>query len=83
VDETLGPVLEYGQHRRTPLLSTLEALAANGWNQRATAKALRIHINTLTYRVQRLETLLGAPLDDAELRVVLGIALQARHLQLG
>jgi sugar diacid utilization regulator/putative methionine-R-sulfoxide reductase with GAF domain len=83
VDETLGPVLEYGQHRRTPLLPTLEALAANGWNQRATAKALRIHINTLTYRVQRLETLLGGPLDDAELRVVLGIALQARHVQLG
>jgi sugar diacid utilization regulator/putative methionine-R-sulfoxide reductase with GAF domain len=83
VDETLGPVLEYGQHRRTPLLSTLEALAANGWNQRSTAKALRIHINTLTYRVQRLEALLGVPLDDAELRVVLGIALQARNLQLG
>lgn len=83
VDETLGPVLDYGQHRRTPLLPTLEALAANGWNQRATAKALRIHINTLTYRVQRLETLLGVPLDDAELRVVLGIALQARNLQLG
>jgi sugar diacid utilization regulator/putative methionine-R-sulfoxide reductase with GAF domain len=83
VDETLGPVLEYGQHRRTPLLPTLEALATNGWNQRATAKALRIHINTLTYRVQRLETLLGVRLDDAELRVVLGIALQARNLQLG
>jgi sugar diacid utilization regulator len=83
VDETLGPLLEYEQHHRTPLLATLEALATNGWNQRATAKALRIHINTLTYRVQRLEALLGVALDDAELRVVLGIALQARGLQLG
>lgn len=80
VDETLGPLLEYGRHRRTPLLATLEALSAEGWNQRAAARRLRIHINTLTYRLQRLETVLQVSLDDAETRVVLGVALQARTL---
>lgn len=80
VGETLGPVLEYGRRRATPLLATLEALAAAGWNQRASARALGIHINTLTYRLQRLETLLQASLDDPETRVVLGVALQARGL---
>ncbi len=80
VDETLGPVLLYGQQRGTPLLATLEALAAAGWNQRAAARDLHIHINTLAYRVQRLEALLGVSLGDAETRVVLRIALQARSL---
>jgi len=80
VNETLGPVLVYGQQRGTPLLATLEALAAAGWNQRAAARDLHIHINTLAYRVQRLETLLGASLSDPETRVVVRIALQARSL---
>ncbi|MGC8474636.1 MAG: helix-turn-helix domain-containing protein, partial [Candidatus Dormibacteria bacterium] len=51
-----------------------------GWNQRAAARRLRVHINTLTYRVQRLEALLQLSLDDPETRVVLQVALQARTL---
>ncbi len=81
VAETLGPVLEYEKRRETPLLATLEALVAEGWNQRAASRRLRCHINTLTYRAQRLEALLQVSLDDPETRVVLGIALQARGLR--
>ncbi|MHB8325108.1 MAG: helix-turn-helix domain-containing protein [Candidatus Dormibacteria bacterium] len=80
IEETLGPVLEYGQRRGTPLVATLEALAAGGWNQRAAARDLHIHINTLAYRIQRIEALLGVSLSDAETRVVVRIALQARSL---
>jgi DNA-binding PucR family transcriptional regulator len=80
VEETLGPVLHYAERHRTPLLPSLEALVGQGWNQRAAARQLQVHINTLTYRVQRLEDLLNASLDDAETRVVLSIALQARQL---
>ncbi|MGH7705985.1 MAG: helix-turn-helix domain-containing protein [Candidatus Dormibacteria bacterium] len=83
VEETLGPVLTYAQRHRTPLLPTLEALVAQRWNQRAAGRQLHVHINTLAYRVQRIEDLLGASLDDAETRVVLSIALQARQLLAG
>jgi sugar diacid utilization regulator/putative methionine-R-sulfoxide reductase with GAF domain len=83
VDETLGPILTYAQRHRTPLLSTLEALVAQRWNQRAAGRQLHVHINTLAYRVQRIEDLLGASLDDAETRVVLSVALQARQLLSG
>ena len=83
VDETLGPILAYAQRHRTPLLTTLEALVAQGWNQRAAARQLHVHINTLAYRVQRIEDLLSASLDDAETRVVLSVALQARQLLSG
>jgi DNA-binding PucR family transcriptional regulator len=80
VEESLGPVLHYAERHRTPLLPTLEALVVQGWNQRAAARQLHVHINTLTYRVQRIEDLLNSSLDDSETRVVLSIALQARQL---
>ncbi|HVC38681.1 MAG TPA: helix-turn-helix domain-containing protein [Candidatus Dormibacteraeota bacterium] len=83
VDETLGPILGYALRHRTPLLATLEALVSQRWNQRAAARQLHVHINTLAYRVQRIEDLLSASLDDAETRVVLSVALQARQLYSG
>ncbi len=83
VEESLGAVLAYEERHRTPLTATLEALSNQGWNQRAAARALGIHINSLAYRVQRAEGLLGVSLDDPEARVVLGVALRARGLMAG
>ena len=80
VEESMGAVLAYEERHRTPLTATLEALSNQGWNQRAAARALGIHINSLTYRVQRAESLLGVSLDDPEARVVLGVALRAHSL---
>ncbi|MDQ6747593.1 MAG: GAF domain-containing protein [Candidatus Dormibacteraeota bacterium] len=80
VDETLGPLLRYQQGRRTPLIQTLEALSAQHWNRRAAARVLHLHVNSLSYRVTRIEQLLGASLEDAETRVALSIALRARTL---
>ena len=80
VDESIGAVLAYEARHHTPLTATLEALSNQGWNQRAAARVLGIHINSLTYRVQRTEALLGVSLDDPEARVVLGVALRARSL---
>jgi sugar diacid utilization regulator/putative methionine-R-sulfoxide reductase with GAF domain len=80
VDETLGPLLRYQQGRRTPLVETLEQLSAKHWNRRAAARGLHLHVNSLSYRVQRIEQLLGVSLEDAETRVALSIALRARSL---
>lgn len=80
VDETLGPLVRYQEGRRTPLIETLEHLSAEHWNRRAAARALHLHVNSLSYRVQRIESLLGVSLEDAETRVALSIALRARSL---
>ena len=80
VDETLGPLLRYQEGRRTPLVETLEHLSAEHWNRRAASRALHLHVNSLSYRVQRIEALLGVSLEDAETRVALSIALRARTL---
>ena len=80
VTELLGPLLEYAQSRDTPLLETLEALSAARWVRRAAARNLRIHINSMTYRVERIEALTGLQLDDPETRVAISIALRARAM---
>ncbi|MGI8607654.1 MAG: helix-turn-helix domain-containing protein [Candidatus Dormibacteria bacterium] len=80
IDETLGPLLRYQEGRRTPLVETLEHLSAEHWNRRAAARALHLHVNSLSYRVQRIEALLAVSLEDAETRVALSIALRARSL---
>ncbi len=80
VDELLGPLLAYAQSRETPLLETLEVLAAARWVRRGAARQLGIHINSMTYRVERIETLAGLSLDDPETRVAISIALRARAM---
>ena len=80
VNELLGPLLEYAQNRDTPLLETLEALSAARWIRRAAARQLGIHINSMTYRVERIQTLTGLKLDDPETRVAISIALRARAM---
>jgi sugar diacid utilization regulator/putative methionine-R-sulfoxide reductase with GAF domain len=80
VDETVGPLLRYAETRHTPLVETLEVLSAQHWNRRAAARVLHLHVNSLAYRLQRIEALLGVSLEDAETRVALSIALRARSL---
>jgi sugar diacid utilization regulator/putative methionine-R-sulfoxide reductase with GAF domain len=80
VDELLGPLLQYAQSRDTPLLETLEALSAARWVRRAAARNLGIHINSMTYRVERIQALTALELDDPETRVAISIALRARAM---
>jgi DNA-binding PucR family transcriptional regulator/putative methionine-R-sulfoxide reductase with GAF domain len=80
VDEMLGPLARYEESRDTPLIATLEELIAAHWNQREAARRLHIHINTLLYRIQRIEQLSGFSLGDAETRVALAVAMRARTL---
>src|SRR5438270_4863308 len=80
VEELLGPLLKYAQSRDTPLLETLEALSARRWIRRAAARHLGIHINSMSYRVERIQSLTGLSLDDPETRVAISIALRARAM---
>ncbi len=80
VDELLGTLLQYAQSRDTPLLETLEALSATRWVRRAAARQLGIHINSMSYRVERIQALTGLQLDDPETRVAISIALRARAM---
>lgn len=85
-DELLAPLAAYDAEHETHLVATLEAwLEANGTLQQA-ARALSIHVNTLTYRLQRIRELTGIDLGDSDARLGLHLAVkiqQAITLSLG
>jgi sugar diacid utilization regulator len=60
--------------------ATLVTFFAEGRRHRSTADALCIHTNTFNYRLEHIESLLGASLDDAEWIAKLDIALKLRRL---
>lgn len=62
------------------LLKTLEAFFEFRQHRKAVAGALNIHPNTLSYRLERIESLLGAQLDDIGWLSRLHSALRLRHI---
>jgi sugar diacid utilization regulator len=77
----LGPVCDYDARHRSDLLPTLDAFLAScgGWQR--TADALHIHVNTLRYRLSRIEELTGRDLASMGDRVDFHLALRARELE--
>lgn len=62
------------------LCQTLEALAMTGFQQRLAAAALEVHVNTLRYRIARIEELTHLDLSDAEARFRVQLACRASLL---
>ncbi|WP_411074206.1 PucR family transcriptional regulator [Streptomyces sp. cmx-4-7] len=60
------------------LLETLEAFLAHDCSWTRTAEALHIHVNTVHYRVERIETLTGRDLSRLDDRADLRAALLCR-----
>lgn len=66
--------------RDAALYDTLKVYLQQDKNSSATAKELVIHRNTLAYRLQKIERILGYSLEDAEICMNLYVALKAYHL---
>ena len=62
VDRTLGP-LTAGDEATARLRETLLAWLSEGGNARRAAERLHAHKNTVLYRLQRVQQILGRPLD--------------------
>jgi hypothetical protein len=77
-EHLLGPLLAYDDRHRAELLSTLrEFLACSGsWN--ACAAKMFVHVNTVRYRIRRIEELTGRDLSRLEDQVDLFLALRIR-----
>ncbi|WP_432120800.1 PucR family transcriptional regulator [Streptomyces sp. S1] len=74
----LGPLLGAGRGSGAMLLETLEVFLAHDCSWARTAEALHIHVNTVHYRVERIETLTGRDLSRLDDRVDLRAALLCR-----
>lgn len=75
----LAPLEKHDAKHHGMLLDTLEAfLSANGVLQHAAA-SLSIHVNTLSYRLQRIQELTGLDLRDSDCRLEAHIAIKIRN----
>lgn len=71
----LGPVLEYDQLHGAELVRTLRAFLDSSGSWTKCARALHLHVNTLRYRIQRIEQLTGRELATIDDRVDFFLAL--------
>lgn len=76
----LRPILEQRPAARQELLRTLEEYLDHGRSPSRSASALRVHVNTLYYRLERLRTLLGADFESPHRALDLQIALRAQRV---
>jgi purine catabolism regulator len=75
-DQVLGPLVEYDQRHGSDLVRTLEVFLRNNGNIQATARELSLHVNSVTYRLQRVGAIGGIDLEDSEDRLLAQVALK-------
>ena len=75
----LGPLIAHDSARKGNLVQTLRAYLETGEQQQA-AQRLRIHPNTLRYRLDRIREIVAVDLEDPETRLNLAVALRVQAL---
>lgn len=75
----LGPVLDYDAAHNTDLVDTLRAFLECSGSPATAARRLHVHVNTLRYRIGRVEDLLGLDLGEFVNRIDLYLALHAER----
>jgi purine catabolism regulator len=80
VDRTLGPLLAHDSKHGTSLVTSVSEFLRNEGRPGAAAKVLRIHRNTLAYRLRKVEQLTGLSLDSVQGKAQLWLGLQAHDL---
>lgn len=75
----LGPLLEHDREKGGSLVQTLRAYLETG-EQQGAARRLKVHPNTLRYRLDRVREITGAELDDPETRLNLAVAIRVQGL---
>lgn len=76
VQHTLRPLLDSDTQNGTRYVQTLAAYLRADRHLKPAAAALHVHVNTLRYRLDRIEELLGVDLDDVEARFLLELAVR-------
>lgn len=77
-DQVLGPVRDYDARSGAGLCATLEEFLECSGSWSRTAARLHLHVNTVRYRIGRVEELTGRRLGHFPDRVDLYLALRAR-----
>jgi len=81
IDQTIGPILGHDREKKNEVLvKTIQQYIACNFNSQKTADSLFIHINTLKYRLQKIQNIAGIDLNDPETRLNFQLALKALEI---
>jgi PucR family transcriptional regulator, purine catabolism regulatory protein len=75
-EQVLGALLEYDQRHNADFVRTLGTYLKNNGNLQATARELNLHVNSVTYRMQRVQAIAGLDLERSEDRLLAQVALK-------
>ncbi len=78
--DLLEPLTRHDRERGTKLLETLRLFVASRFNRREAARLGFMHVNTIAYRLRRVEELLGVDLSDPDTLLDLTLALRVADL---
>ncbi|WP_369148894.1 PucR family transcriptional regulator [Streptomyces sp. R44] len=78
LETVLGPLLRAGKGSHATLLETLEVFLAHNCSWARTAEALHLHVNTVHYRIDRIQVLTGRDLSRLDHKLDLRAALLCR-----
>ncbi len=73
-EDVLGPVIDYDARRNVDLVGTLSIYLNQNESVKQTARVLRVHVNTVSYRIQRIERLASLDLANPDHRLAAHIA---------
>jgi len=73
----LQPLIDYDEQYGSDLITTLEAYLKNDKKISRTADELFIHRNTVRYRIDRINDILGVDLEDGEMLFNIYFSLKA------
>lgn len=76
-EHLLGPIIEYDARHGSELLRTLDVFLETCGSWQRTADELYVHVNTLRYRMQRIEELTGRRMSSMRDRTDLYLALRS------
>src|SRR5205823_6773233 len=74
--QVLGALIDYDERHNADLVRTLGAFLERNGNLQATARELNLHVNSVAYRMQRIESIAGLDLERAEDRLLAQVALK-------
>jgi DNA-binding PucR family transcriptional regulator len=76
-ERLLGPLWEYDDRHNAELMTTLKAFLACDGSWSVCASRMYVHVNTVRYRISRVEALTGRDLSALADRVDFFLALRA------
>jgi purine catabolism regulator len=75
VDQVLGKLLAYDRKHHTDLVRTIGSYLRNNNSMLATSRELFVHVNTVAYRIQRIQAVTELDLTRTEDSLLARVAL--------